>query len=106
MATRFFEISEEKLITKEQIVLIYNKLQMINEEYGQYTGWLKEVIELTLQNGATKEQISFFNNSIRDNLNRVFMHVIDNSYETKIDKETLQDIHDGKIKTAGDNNDK
>jgi hypothetical protein len=102
----FFEISEENLITKEQIILINNKLQMINEKYGQYTRWLKEVIELTLKHGATKDQIGFFNNSIRDNLNKVFMHVIDNSYETKIDQETLQNIHDGKIKTAGENNDK
>lgn len=93
----FFEISEEDLEAEKQIIVISNKLKMIGEEHGDFTGWLKEVIEFILQQGASEDKIKFFNNTIKTKLNNIFHHVIDNSYETDLDKKTLQDIHDGKL---------
>ena len=92
----FFEISEEKLETKEQIILISNKLEMIvYKEYGKFTTWLKEIIETILQQGATQDKIDFFNNTIKYSLHNIFEHVIDNTYDYKLDKQAVQDIHDG-----------
>lgn len=93
----YFEISRKIILTKEKIHLINQQLSLISGPLGDYTQWLKELL-LYLQNQKYRQALlDYFLFDIREQLNLLFHHVIDNSYETEISHAALKQIHDGAI---------
>ncbi|EKD71683.1 MAG: hypothetical protein ACD_46C00125G0007 [uncultured bacterium] len=93
----YFEISRNILLTKEKIQMIDGSLKNINEPYGQFTQWLSDLISFFVTQEYKQEILSYFLPEIRDRLNMIFYHVIDNSYDTDISAEESKKIHDGVV---------
>lgn len=93
----YLELCQIPNLAKEKVILIKNSLAQINEPLGQFTQWLFKVIELFSSENYKQELLDYFLPVIELRLNAIFHHVIDNSYEVSLNKDTLQRIHDGKI---------
>lgn len=91
----YFEICKNGDLTKEKILIIKSSLMNINEPLGYFTQWLTDVINFFASQEYRQELLSFFLPEIISRLNSIFHHVIDNSYNTVLDKENYQRIHDG-----------
>lgn len=91
----YFEISTQSRLDKNKVVLIESMLNKINEPYGAFTGWLQDVLLTLKSNQYHAPLIDFFQNKIRAELNGIFLHVIDQSYETTLTQKELADIHFG-----------
>lgn len=91
----YLEICQIPDLTKEKVILIKNSLAQINEPFGQFTQWLFKVIKLFISENYKQELLDYFLPAIELRLNSIFHHVIDNSYDSSLDKDTLQRIHDG-----------
>jgi hypothetical protein len=89
------EITKIILLTQEKILVIDGLLKKINEPLGYFTKWLSDVINFFSMQEYRQELIDYFLPEIRDRLNLIFYHVIDNSYEIKISIEESKKIHDG-----------
>lgn len=92
----YFEIAEHPILTKEHIKKIKDCLTKIEEPLGVYTSWLNDVLNAIEANHYHQPIIQYFSPMIQDELNQIFAHVIDNSYETHYSNESLQAIHDGR----------
>lgn len=93
----YLEICQCPDLTREKVILINNSLDQINEPLGSYTGWLKKLIQYFASQDYPPTLLTYFLPEIQHRLNLIFEHVIDNSYETELSSEVLQQIHDGPI---------
>lgn len=91
----YFEIGYQINLTKEKINLIQQQLNLISEPLGNFTQWLKELFFYLEQQDYNQSLLNYFLKEIRDQLNLVFYHVIDNRYETEFSPHELKQIHDG-----------
>lgn len=91
----YFEISHDVILTKEKIQLIKQTLESITEPLGQFTQWLSDLIVYLEKNIENTALISYFLSEMKDQLNLVFYHVVDNSYDTTLTHEESKNIHDG-----------
>lgn len=94
----YFEISKEPLcFTKIQIQLIEKRLQKITEPLWPLLSWLVEVCDYCRLQQYKPETLACFLPRAQNTLARIFLHVIDNSYETDVSSEERQKIHDRKF---------
>lgn len=93
----YFEISQQVNLTKEKIYLINQQLSKISEPLGDFTQWLKDLFLYLEAQNYKKSLLDYFLPDIRDQLNLIFFHVIDNSYNAEISQIELKKIHDGLI---------
>lgn len=91
----YFEIALEPLLTPQKLQLIKIQLDKIIEPFGVFTGWLNEVISYLSKQDHTIMMFELFLQEIRQRLNLVFYHVIDESYERNISIAEAKKIHDG-----------
>ena len=92
----FFEISRQVQLDKHKIILIEQVFKKINEPLGVFTQWFAEVLVFLKKQNYQEASIHYFLPEIQKNLNSIFEHVIDNSYDTDLSPEYLKKIHDGK----------
>ncbi|MHB1949244.1 MAG: hypothetical protein ACYCQI_14145 [Gammaproteobacteria bacterium] len=91
----YFEIATRSSLDKNKLILIESMLNKINEPYGEFTRWLQDVLFTLKSNQYHLPLIEFFQNKIRSELNGIFLHVIDQSYETTLTQKELANIHYG-----------
>ncbi len=91
----FFEISETLSLTKEKIINIQDLLNKINEPLGEFTGWLNELLIFFAKEDYREPLLNFYLTEMKERLNYIFYHVIDNSYEMDITLEESRNIHKG-----------
>lgn len=94
----YFEITVKPVLNQYRIQQISEKLDIITEPLGDYTHWLFCVLSYIEDNDYDSLIIQQYQPHIMENLNLIFLHVIDNSYDTDKDNEYLLDVHDGIIK--------
>ena len=93
----YLEICQIPDLTKEKVLIIESSLAKIYEPLGQFTQWLLKVTKLFTSENYKQELLNYFMPVIEFRLNSIFHHVIDNSYDSRLDKEAMQRIHDGLI---------
>jgi len=93
----YLEICQAPDLSKEKVIIIENSLLQICEPLGHFTQWLLRVIKLFASESYKQEFLNYFLPVIELRLNSIFHHVIDNSYDPSLNKDTLQRIHDGQI---------
>jgi len=91
----YLEICNVPDLTSKKIMIIEDSLAQIHEPLGLFTQWLLKVTKLFNSEKYKQELLDYFLPIIELRLNSIFHHVIDNSYDSNLDKETLQRIHDG-----------
>jgi len=91
----YLEICQIPNLTKEKVLIIEDSLGKITEPLGYFTGWLFNVVKLFTAETYKQELLDYFLPIIDLRLNAIFHHVIDNSYDPSLNKETMQRIHDG-----------
>jgi len=91
----YFEISRTATLNAKQACLIEKKLRSITEELGSFTNWLLQVLEYLKRLQYRPETMNFFLPFIKRSLSTIFLHVIDNSYNTEKSHAELKAIHDG-----------
>ena len=91
----YFEITTSPRLSIARIKQIENQLASIDEPLGLYTSWLKQTLQAVRQCDYRDSIIQLFQPKIINELNLIFQHDIDNSYDTKLPQEYLQRIHDG-----------
>ncbi len=89
----YFEISHTPVITSYIVDSIELELNSISEPLGLYTSWLKKVVDFINKKNNHSMVIKHYESAIKNNLNNIFKHVIDNSYDTPHSQETLDNIH-------------
>lgn len=93
----YLEISQIPDLTKEKVIIIESTLEQIHEPLGSFTQWLSNVVKLFNSENYKQELLDYFLPVIELRLNSIFHHVIDNSYDSSLDKKTMQRIHDGEM---------
>lgn len=93
----YFEIAEVPTLNRERITLIEQQLSRISEPLGPYTQWLQDVLHAIQKNNYHQPIIDMFAGTIPDELNKIFLHDIDNSYATQHSPYELHQIHIGAI---------
>lgn len=93
----YFEISRQPFLSKNHIHIIIGKLNKINEEKGSFTQWLTELCEHFIKYQCRQAKLDYFFSIIQKNLNAVFVHVIDPSYETTYAHDEILQIHSGEL---------
>lgn len=93
----YFEVSGKADLDAVRIKIIADALSNISEEKGDFTAWLAQICE-TVMITNNQELINRFAPLIQSELNQIFLHVIDQSYDTDKTLEYLLDVHQGKIK--------
>lgn len=91
----YFEISQTDSLSKGQINAIQQQLFAINEPLGIYTQWLQKVLNTIMINDYNRFLIDDFAPLISQELNVIFVHDIDNSYDTHLSPYELASIHTG-----------
>lgn len=91
----YFEIALNANLTKAKIILISESLKNINEPLGKFTKWLDDVVLFLFSQDCKQTLMDTFLPEIRDRLNLIFYHVIDNTYDTTMSREEIRKIHDG-----------
>ena len=91
----YFEISRDAHLIKETVLIIDCQLKKIKEPLGHFTQWLFELTTYLADQNFDMDLIIFFTPVVKDQLNSVFYHVIDNSYDTLVSHEERKRIHDG-----------
>ena len=91
----YFEIAQHPTLSKEKLKIIEQHIMDIKAPLGNYTKWLQEVIDVIKVCNYRKSIINFFEPLIKEELNKIFFHVIDNSYHPKHAKDKLLRIHHG-----------
>lgn len=91
----YFEISQEPDLTKDKILIIQAALMSITEPLGYFTQWLSGVISYLTSVHYKPELLMYFLPDIISELNAIFVHVIDASYDLNISLEEAKRIHDG-----------
>ena len=91
----YFEIAEQPRLCEASIKIIQNKILCIDEPLGVYTRWLSGVLEAIETNNYHQPVIDIFTNHISQELNKIFIHDIDNSYATEHSSFYLHQLHAG-----------
>lgn len=91
----YFEISREPNLTKDKVLTIHAALGSITEPLGYFTQWLSGVISYVATLHYKQELLDYFLPDIISELNAIFIHVIDTSYDMNISLEEAKRIHDG-----------
>lgn len=92
----YFEISPNATLDAERVKLIQHMLQQITEIHGTFTAWLNNTLLAIEANDYPQILIEKFTPIIQEELNNIFIHVIDQSYCTEKSLDHLKRIHDGK----------
>lgn len=98
----YFEIAKSPHLTEPRFKKIAEKLDKI-EYLGPYTSWLKQVITILENNAYAENLLSYFTPLLIKELNHIFQHDIDPSYETDHSAEYLSKIHHGETSLTGFN---
>lgn len=93
----YLEICQIPNLTKEKVVIIEKSLDHIHEPLGYFTQWLSDVAIFFRSEDYKHDLLDYFLPVIELRLNSIFHHVIDNSYDSSLDKEKMQNIHDGEF---------
>lgn len=93
----YFEISRQAMLTKEQILVINDALKKITEPLGDFTQWLNDLLSYFETQSYNQALLAYFLPVISGQLNLIFYHVIDHSYDTDLSHEEGKKIHDGLI---------
>lgn len=91
----YFEITQEPELTKDKILIIQAALISITEPLGDFTQWLSNVLSFLASLNYKQELLDYFLPDIISELNAIFIHVIDTSYNMNISLEEAKRIHDG-----------
>jgi hypothetical protein len=91
----YFEISSHPTLTEQRIHLILEVINNITEPLGVYTKWLKELLESLIVGNYNQKLTAAMQALIQKELNGIFLHVIDPSYETEYSSDELLKIHQG-----------
>lgn len=91
----YFEISSMPLLNKERLGKINLQLDNIAEPLGLYTSWLKKLVTNIEESQYCPNLIAFFTPLITKELNHIFIHEIDTTYDTPHSEEYLLKIHNG-----------
>ncbi len=93
----YFEILNQDNLEAWQYKIIDRELNRITEDLGLYTNWLRLVVDEVVLSNFDVSIMQRFTPIIKEELNLIFLHVIDDTYEAEgHSKEILQNIHDGK----------
>ena len=92
----YFEIGMTEELNQHVVILIKKELELIEEPLGEFTAWLLKVCIFLEENTCEKNLCEALAPVVKNALNSIFLHVIDNSYDTEIPLETLLEIHQGK----------
>lgn len=92
----YFEISTSGKLDKSRLLLIEVLLNNIKEPLGIFPQWLKEVLRSMKLNDYHPPLVEVLTKKIRSELNNIFLHVIDPSYESTLTQKELAQIHYGK----------
>ena len=93
----YFEIGSNITIDRSIVELINKQLDLIEEPLGEFTAWLQKVCTFIRKLHYRDEVCAHFAPIIELSLNSVFFHVIDNSYDTDLSRETILRIHGGEL---------
>jgi len=93
----YFEIGIEVSLNKYVVQQIQKQLSVIQEPLGTFTQWLRDVCDYIESKQYHETLCTHFSPLVEKNLNSIFFHVIDNTYNTEKTREELQRIHDGEI---------
>lgn len=93
----YFEISSDATLNRSKIKLINMKLGSIGEPLGIYTTWLRDVINSIKKNNYQQSIIDLFTDHIQHELNQIFIHEIDDSYDTEHSDFYLHQVHTGTV---------
>ena len=89
----FFEISKSPSFTSERVAIIRVTLKSITEPLGFFTSWLLKII-VFLEEDYDQVFADYLCPEVGGQLNALFYHVIDNTYDTPFTPERKK-IHDG-----------
>jgi hypothetical protein len=90
----FFEISINPRFGLKEIKEIQRYLNQVSESFP-FIVWLKEAINVMEVNEYHPPVIAFYKKAITEELNSLFLHVIDPSYDTSYTPDELWTIHQG-----------
>jgi hypothetical protein len=93
----YFEISQAPRLNAERLLKISEKLEQISEPLGLYNSWLQKTVMMLRENNFCEHLIRYFTPMITTELNHIFQHDIDNSYDTPHSAEYLLKIHRGEV---------
>ncbi len=91
----YFEIGINVTITSKVVQQIRTQLDLIDEPLGQFTSWLQKVCDYIETKKYSDAICDHFTPIIKQSLNSIFFHVIDNTYTTDKTKDELLRIHNG-----------
>lgn len=91
----YFEIAQAPRLNAQRLTKISQQLEKISEPLGLYTTWLKQTTVMLRENDYCEHLINYFTPMITNELNYIFQHDIDNSYDTPHSIEYLLRIHRG-----------
>ncbi|HEX4044243.1 MAG TPA: hypothetical protein VHZ76_01075 [Gammaproteobacteria bacterium] len=91
----YFEISQARHLNAQRLMKISQQLDKISEPLGLYTTWLKQTVVMLQENNFCENLVNYFTPMITSELNHIFQHDIDNSYDTPHSAEYLLKIHRG-----------
>ncbi len=88
-----YEIGQDNRLSQKLICAMLFELSHIAEPLGPFTQWLAKVLLYIVAHDFQQEHLTRFAPLIESHLNDVFMHVIDNSYDTTYSQQALNNIH-------------
>lgn len=91
----YFEINAQANFDQLTLQQLAAKLLEITEPWGELTRWLNQSLHFIRIGGYNPETITTFTPILRNRLNEVFEHVIDNSYVTDHSATYLKAVHEG-----------
>ena len=93
----YFELSQVPRLNAQRLMKISQQLEKITEPLGLYTSWLKQVADMLEQDNYAEPLVQYFTPMITAELNHIFQHYIDNSYDTPHSADYLLKIHRGEL---------
>jgi hypothetical protein len=91
----YFEIEPQSILTEQQLILIEEQLHNISENWDDFNSWINQALHFIKHNQYDSAFVAAYTVAIQKELNSLFEHVIDDSYETPHSKAYLKAIHDG-----------
>jgi len=91
----YFKIASTPKLSNEKITLVLNQLNSINEPLGEFTTWLHRLLSYLAKEPHDQALLDFYLPIMMLELNGIFVHVIDNSYDLSIGITAAKQIHDG-----------
>lgn len=91
----YFEISASLSLTQAKVILIDKTLARINEPLGTFTQWLDQLCDYLASIHYRQNMLDYFCPIIAEQLNVIFYHAIDGTYDTPLSLDELRRIHNG-----------